>query len=56
MLTSLALQNDDKIGTASFSSSEVKNNAMKGRINNWILNDDFEGITILNNPEDAELE
>lgn len=56
ILTSLARQKDEYVGTISFSSKQLKEKALGDRASGWILDDKFDGITVLYSPEDPELD
>src|SRR6266487_4452018 len=46
LLTSLALQNDEKVGTISFPSRGLKDKALRDGGGAWHLDDKFAGITV----------
>jgi hypothetical protein len=55
-LASLARQQDENVGTISFSSKQLKEKALKDRESGWILDDQFNGITVLHSPPNPDLE
>lgn len=56
ILTSLARQQDEYVGTISFLSKQLKEKALRDRGSGLTLDDKFDGITVLHSPEDPELE
>ena len=58
ILTSLARQRDENVGTISFPSRQLKEKALASRDcpSGWILDDKFDGITMLYSSEEPELE
>jgi hypothetical protein len=56
ILTSLACQQDEYVGTISFLSKQLKEKALRDRGSGLTLDDKFDGITVLHSPEEPELE
>jgi hypothetical protein len=62
--TSFARQGDNIIATATFETADLKTNALENALKNartfspdkLILDDIFNGVTILHSPEDADIE
>ncbi|KAH6665734.1 hypothetical protein B0J14DRAFT_660433 [Halenospora varia] len=54
--TSLAPQNDENVGTISFPSRRLKEKALGDPPSGWILDDKFDGITVLHSHEKPELD
>ncbi|KAH8687336.1 hypothetical protein BGZ60DRAFT_6128 [Tricladium varicosporioides] len=54
--TSLARQNDESVGIISFPSKQLKEKALEDRESGWVLDDKFDGMTVLHSHEDPELD
>lgn len=54
--TSLAKQNDQLVATVTFRTADSKSKAPKSSPHKWIIDDVFNGVTILHSPLEAEIE
>jgi hypothetical protein len=54
--TSLAIDGDEKIGTITFPTKHIKENALLQSGPNWSFDESFNGLTVLQTPENADVE